>query len=159
MQDAGWLATGIELGERPATIAKESGLNVHRGTLETTDLQAEQFELVAAWKVIEHVPDAKATLRRLNTLLIPGGTLLLSIPNAGSWESRFFGKSWYVWELPRHLHHFTPASIRKLLEECGFTNITIIHQRNLSNVVGSLALVDSGSLARKSLWSEAAALS
>lgn len=140
LQDAGWQATGIELGERPATIAKESGLNVHRGTLETTDLQAEQFELVAAWKVIEHVPDAKATLRRLNTLLRPGGTLLLSIPNAGSWESRFFGKSWYVWELPRHLHHFTPASIRKLLEECGFTNITIIHQRNLSNVVGSLAL-------------------
>ncbi|MEJ7592022.1 MAG: hypothetical protein WKF77_10770 [Planctomycetaceae bacterium] len=27
-----------------------------------------------------------------------------------------------------------------MLEECGFRNITIIHQRNLSNVVGSLAL-------------------
>ncbi len=140
LQDAGWLATGIELSERPVTIARDAGLNVHRGTLETTDLQAEQFELVAAWKVLEHVPDAKATLRRLNTLLIPGGTLLLSIPNAGSWESWFFGRSWYVWELPRHLHHFTPSSIRKLLEECEFTNITIIHQRNLSNVVGSLAL-------------------
>jgi len=90
--------------------------------------------------VIEHVPDARETLGRLHSLLIPGGTLLFSIPNAGCWESWFFGKYWYVWELPRHLHHFTPSSIRKLLEECGFTNVRIIHQRNLSNVVGSLAL-------------------
>ena len=141
LQDAGWLATGIEPGERPASIAREAGLEVNCGTLESTEFQSEQFELAAAWMVIEHVPDAKETLRRLHSLLIPGGTLLFSIPNAGCWESRFFGKYWYVWELPRHLHHFTPSSIRKLLEECGFTNVRIIHQRNLSNVVGSLALV------------------
>ena len=90
--------------------------------------------------VIEHVPDAKQTLQSLHSLLIPGGTLLFSIPNAGCWEPWFFGQFWYVWELPRHLHHFTPSSIRKLLEECGFRDITIIHQRNLSYVVGSLAL-------------------
>lgn len=140
LQDAGWLATGIEPGERPASIAKEAGLDVHCGTLDAIGLQSEQYELAAAWMVIEHVPDAKETLRRLHSLLIPGGMLVFSIPNAGCWESRFFGKYWYVWELPRHLHHFTPSSIRKLLEECGFTDITIIHQRNLSNVVGSLAL-------------------
>ena len=140
LQDAGWLATGIEPGERPARIAKEAGLDVHCGTLEAIQLQSEQFELAAAWLVIEHVPDAKQTLQRLNALLVPGGKLLFSIPNAGCWESRFFGKYWYVWELPRHLHYFTPSSIRKLLEECGFTDITISHQRNLSNVVGSLAL-------------------
>ena len=140
LQDAGWLATGIEPGERPAWIAKEAGLDVHCGTLDSTELQSEQFELAAAWMVIEHVPDAKWTLRRLHSLLIPGGTMLFSIPNAGCWESWFFGKYWYAWELPRHLHHFTPSSIRKLLEECGFTNVRIIHQRNLSYVVGSLAL-------------------
>lgn len=140
LQDAGWLATGVEPGERPASIAKGAGLDVHCGTLEATELQSEQYELATAWMVIEHVPDAKETLRRLHSLLIPGGTLLFSIPNAGCWESRFFGKYWYVWELPRHLHHFTPSSIRKLLDVCGFADITIIHQRNLSNVVGSLAL-------------------
>ena len=140
LQEAVWLSTGIEPGERPASIAIEAGLDVHCGTLDATELQSEQFELAAAWMVIEHVPDARETLRRLHSLLIPGGSLLFSIPNAGCWESWFFGKYWYVWELPRHLHHFTPSSIRKLLEECGFTNIRIIHQRNMSNVVGSLAL-------------------
>ncbi len=140
LQEAGWMATGIEPGERPASIAKDAGLDVHCGTLEASQLKPEQFELAAAWMVIEHVPDAKGTLRRLHLLLKPGGTLLFSIPNAGSWEACFFGRYWYVWELPRHLHHFTPTSIRKLLQECGFTDITIIHQRNLSNVIGSIAL-------------------
>ena len=140
LRDTGWLATGIEPGERPASIAKAAGLDVRSGTLDDIQLQSEQFELAAAWMVIEHVPDAKQTLQSLHSLLIPGGTLLFSIPNAGCWEPRFFGKYWYVWELPRHLHHFTPSSIRKLLEECGFADITIIHQRNLSYVVGSLAL-------------------
>jgi len=140
LQEAGWKAMGIEPGERPSSIAKSAGLDVHCGTLEATELQPEQFELAAAWMVIEHVPDAKETLRRLHSLLKPGGTLLFSIPNAGCWEAWFFGRYWYVWELPRHLHHFTPSSIRKLLQECGFTEITIIHQRNLSNVVGSVAL-------------------
>jgi len=140
LQDAGWSATGIEPGQRPASIATQAGLDVHCGTLDASRLQSEQFQLAAAWMVIEHVPDAKETLRQLHTLLKPGGTLLFSIPNAGCWEAWFFGRYWYVWELPRHLHHFTPSSVRKLLKECGFTDITIIHQRNLSNVVGSVAL-------------------
>lgn len=140
LRDAGWLATGIEPGERPASIATNAGLDVYCGTLEATEHPPEHFELAAAWMVIEHVPDARGTLRRLHSLLKPGGTLLFSIPNAGCWEAWFFGKYWYVWELPRHLHHFTPSSIRRLLLECGFTDITIIHQRNLSNVVGSVAL-------------------
>jgi SAM-dependent methyltransferase len=140
LQEAGWSATGIEPGERPSSIARAAGLDVQCGTLEAAELQPEQFELATAWMVIEHVPDARETLRRLHSILKPGGTLLFSIPNAGCWEAWFFGKYWYVWELPRHLHHFTPASIRRLLQECGFTEITIIYQRNLSYVVGSLAL-------------------
>lgn len=140
LQEAGWRATGIEPGERPASIAKTAGLDVHCGLLESTELPEEYFQLAVAWMVIEHVPDARDTLRRLHSLLQPGGTLLFSVPNAGCWETCFFGSNWYVWELPRHLHHFTPSSIRRLLQECGFTEITITHQRNLSNVIGSLAI-------------------
>jgi hypothetical protein len=51
-----------------------------------------------------------------------------------------FGPCWYVWELPRHLHHFTPATIRRLLSECGFDDIRIVHQRSLLNVVGSCGI-------------------
>jgi SAM-dependent methyltransferase len=140
LQAAGWKATGIEPGVRPAAIAGNRGLEVHNGMLESIDLQPASFDLAAAWMVIEHVPDPRDTLQRIHALLKPGGHLLFSIPNAGCWEAAFFGKNWFVLELPRHLHHFTPASIRTLLEQCGYTDINITHQRNLSNVVGSVAL-------------------
>jgi SAM-dependent methyltransferase len=138
---AGWKATGIEPGVGPATVAKNAGLDVQCGLLETCTLTPESFDLAAAWMVIEHVPDPRDTLKRIHSLLKPGGRFLFSIPNAGCWEVAFFGRNWFVLELPRHLHHFTPASIQKLLEESGFTNIEITHQRNLSNVIGSVALI------------------
>ncbi|MFM7036277.1 MAG: class I SAM-dependent methyltransferase [Planctomycetaceae bacterium] len=140
LQDAGWKAVGIEPGSRPAMMAQQAGLDVHCGTLECCDLPREHFDLVAAWMVFEHIPDVRQTLEGVHDLLKPGGTLLFSIPNAGCWEATFFGRYWYVWELPRHLHHFTPSSIRTLLQQCGFEDIQIAHQRNVSNIVGSVAL-------------------
>jgi SAM-dependent methyltransferase len=140
LQAAGWKSTGIEPGVRPAGIARNRGLDVHNGMLESIELQPAAFDLAAAWMVIEHVPDPRDTLQRIHALLKPSGHLLFSIPNAGCWEAAFFGKNWFVLELPRHLHHFTPTSIRTLLEQCGYSDISITHQRNLSNVVGSVAL-------------------
>lgn len=140
LQEAGWNTTGVEPGVRPAEIARNRGLEVHTGMLESVELQPASFDLAAAWMVIEHVPDPRETLQRIHALLKPGGQLLFSIPNAGCWEAAFFGKNWFVLELPRHLHHFTPASICTLLRQCGYADIIITHQRNLSNVVGSVAL-------------------
>ena len=140
LQDAGWTVTGIEPAKRPAADAKNLGFDVTCGTLETSELPPDSFDLAVAWMVIEHVPYPRETLRQLRDLLKPGGTLLCSIPNAGCWEPKVFGKYWMLWELPRHLHHYTTKSIRELLEQSGFTDVKITHQRNISNVVGSLAI-------------------
>lgn len=140
LTQAGWLVTGIEPGERPAAAARAAGLDVHHGTLDDVSFPESSFELAAAWMVIEHVPNPRETLQQIHALLKPGGMLIFSIPNAGCWESAVFGRNWYVLELPRHLHHFTTHSITRLLQECGFEDIRIIHQRNVSNIVGSIAL-------------------
>ncbi len=140
LQEDGWEVTGVEPGKRPAAIARAAGLNVHCGFLESAALPEGGFDLAAAWMVIEHVPDPRDTLTRLFRLLRPGGQLLISIPNAGCWEPAVFGRFWYVWELPRHLHHFTPASIRRLLEQCGFESVSVQHQRTILNLIGSLGM-------------------
>lgn len=141
LKQNGWAVVGVEPGEGPVALARAVGLEVHCGTLATCELLHESFDAAAAWMVIEHVPDPRETLTRLTKLLKPRGQLLISIPNAGCWEPSVFGRFWYVWELPRHLHHFTPASIRQLLAEHGFTEIMITHQRTLLNVVGTLGMV------------------
>jgi SAM-dependent methyltransferase len=136
----GWQVMGIEPGEVPAATARAAGLNVVTGRLETTELQPATFDAAAAWMVIEHTPDPRDTLTRLAQVLRPGAQLLFSIPNAGCWEPGVFGSCWYLWELPRHLHHFSPASIQTLLRECGFTSVQVIHQRTLLNIIGSLGI-------------------
>jgi len=140
LQRHGWNVKGVEPGHVPAERARQAGLDVYNGVLDTYEFAPESFGLVAAWMVLEHVPDPRSTLTQMHSALELDGQLLLSIPNAGCWEPKVFGRHWYVWELPRHLHHFSPASIRRLLAECNFEQIEIIHQRTMLNVVGSLGI-------------------
>ncbi len=140
LQDQGWEVAGVEPGEAPAELARQVGLDVYTGVLDTYQIVPESFGLVASWMVLEHVPDPRETLTQMHTALQPGGQLLLSIPNAGCWEPTVFGQNWYVWEPPRHLHYFTPGSIRRLLTECDYKEIEIIHQRTMLNVVVSLGI-------------------
>jgi SAM-dependent methyltransferase len=140
LEQAGWRVRGVELSESASSRAMAVGLDVHCGVLETLPGEAAEFDLAAAWMVLEHIPDVRGTLRELHRRLRPGGRLLFSIPNAGCWEPLVFGTAWYVWELPRHLHHFTPKSIRKLLTECGYGNIEVLHQRTILNIVGSAGI-------------------
>lgn len=132
---------GVELCEQPAEMARKAGLKVHQGTLESATLPEGTFQLVAAWMVIEHVPEPRQTLTGLHRLMRPEGQILLSIPNARCWQRFLFGKAWYCWDLPRHLQHFSPASIRRILEDCGFQQIEVIHQRTLLSLMGSIGMV------------------
>ena len=97
LESAGWAVVGVEPGMEAAASAVESGFHVYCGTLDTCDLSKEgAFDLAAAWMVLEHVPDPRGTLRQLFNLLVPSGTLLFSVPNAGCWEAGFFGRQWYA---------------------------------------------------------------
>lgn len=141
LQERGWQVSGVEPGERPAAAARAAGLNVATGTLDSQPQDEQSFDFAASWMVIEHVPDPRTTLTQMFALLRPGGVLAISVPNAGCWEPRCFGSAWDAWDLPRHLHHFSPRSIRRLLTECGYTNIEVIHQRNVLNIIGSVGIL------------------
>lgn len=141
LRDAGWSAEGIELVESAAVEAQSMGFPTHVGTLESAKLVPDSYHGAFAWHVLEHLPDPRATLIEFHRALKNDGVLAFSVPNVSCWEPVIFGRSWCVWELPRHLQFYGPASIRRLLTETGFDDIRIVHQRTLLNVVGSVALL------------------
>lgn len=141
LREAGWEAEGIELVESAAIEARNLGFPTHIGTLDSANLDANSYQAAFAWHVLEHLPDPRATLIEFHRVLKSGGTLAFSVPNVSCWEPVIFGRNWYVWELPRHLQFYSPASIRRLLSETGFSEIRIVHQRTLLNVIGSVALL------------------
>ena len=48
------------------------------------------------------------------------------LPNIDSWESRLLGSFWYGLELPRHLFHFSPRSLRCVTQSIGFEEVSLI---------------------------------
>lgn len=141
LRAAGWQPRGIEPVATAAAEAQRRGFPIHVGMLESAHLESESCDAAFAWMVIEHLTNPRETMVELKHALKPDGWLVFSVPNVACWEPHVFGKSWMVWELPRHLQHFTPRRLRSLLAECGYDRISIIHQRNLLNVVTSVGIV------------------
>jgi len=140
LADAGWQAEGVELVDTAADVAQRQGFSVQVGTLQSAELSADSYNAAFAWMVIEHLPDPKSAFDEFHRILKHDGQLAFSVPNVSCWEPFVFGRSWYVWEVPRHLQYFGPRSLRRLLTESGFDDVQIVHQRNILNVIGSLGI-------------------
>jgi SAM-dependent methyltransferase len=121
MRQAGWEVTGLDLSaEVVARVRDEMGLRALAGSLPHPELPPESFDLVTMWQSLEHFHQPLEMLQEAHALLAPGGRLLAAVPNLDSGSFRLFGPSWFGLDLPRHLVHFTPLTLRAMLERAGF---------------------------------------
>jgi 2-polyprenyl-3-methyl-5-hydroxy-6-metoxy-1,4-benzoquinol methylase len=88
-------------------------------------LQDSAFDVVWASEVIEHVADTARWLSEVRRVLVPGGRLLLTTPNHGRVAVALRGIDRYSQPLGDHLHLYSAASLRTLLDEFDFTQIEI----------------------------------
>lgn len=120
MRELGWEVEGVDFDENAVKAAMLKGLRVHCGTLDAQDYPDECIDAITLNHVIEHVPDPVATLIECRRILKKDGRLILYTPNSASLGHRLFGEHWRGLEPPRHLHLFSPSSIRALLLLAGF---------------------------------------
>lgn len=117
MRERGWSVEGVDLSPAVARKVERSlGIRVHVGSLPHRDLAAASFDVITMWNALEHVHEPRAVLRAARELLRPGGRLVIGVPNLASWSARRFGAAWFGLDLPRHLVHFTPETLRAMLE-------------------------------------------
>lgn len=122
MHRQGWHVTGVDVS--PAAVRRVSeglGLPALLGTLPHPGLRPGSFDVITMWHSLEHVHRPMAVLQEAYRLLAPGGKLLVAVPNIDSLSFRWFGAAWYALDLPRHLTHFAPWSLRMMLQNVGFT--------------------------------------
>jgi len=150
LRSRGWIVTGVEPSAAAARQARQKGFDVRIGTLESEAFPEAEFDAVFAWMVVEHLHDPPGTLRRILQLLKPTGTFVFSVPNFGCWEAAVAGRYWWALDLPRHLQHFTPRVLRRMLRDAGFEQVKIVHQRNAFNLVGTIGLWLMAQFPRKS---------
>jgi SAM-dependent methyltransferase len=116
----GWRVAGVEPSERAAAIAGRRGVEVLGGTLATAALD-ESYDVVVFRHSLEHLPDPVGDLGRVREALRPGGRVVISVPNFGSWQRRRFGADWFHLDLPRHRTHFTAASLGYAMRRAGLS--------------------------------------
>ena len=127
MRELGWQVEGTDFSPEAARRTSErlGGNTIHVGQIEHLDLNDHGYDLVTLWDVLEHLYQPLDTLRRVHSLLKPGGVLLVNVPNLASLESRLLGRDWGHLDIPRHLFHFTPSSLRKIFETAGFGEVRL----------------------------------
>ena len=121
LKNDGWDLYGIEM--EPATAEKAratTGAHVFVGDVAHAPFPDEHFDVITCFDILEHVYDPWQLLTRARAWLKPGGILYTVLPNIESWESRLLGSYWYGLELPRHLFHFSPASLRHIMTTLAF---------------------------------------
>jgi 2-polyprenyl-3-methyl-5-hydroxy-6-metoxy-1,4-benzoquinol methylase len=119
MNQNGWHVTGLEPDEGARAVAKK----LYNVGLENTDrfyqLPAESFDAITLWHVLEHVHDLSAYVQLLKSMLKETGTLLIAVPNYTSKDAAIYKEHWAAYDVPRHLYHFSPQSMKLLMEKHG----------------------------------------
>ncbi len=119
---------GLDMSASAVDAAKtEYGLPVRQGEIGGDAWKGFSFDFVTMFHVLEHVRDPLAALAYAGSLLAPGGSLIVQVPNAASLQARVFGSRWYGLDVPRHLVNFTPRAVALLLERAGFDGEVIRH--------------------------------
>lgn len=114
MQQAGWDVTGLE----PDPQTRERAESINRISLKPADhlfeLAPDSYDVITMWHVLEHVHLLHEYMERIFTILKDDGFACIAVPNYTSKDAAHYGRFWAAYDVPRHLYHFTPDSMRKL---------------------------------------------
>ena len=119
-------STGIEITPKSQDFSRNVlGLDI----MDSMQDAPNNISIVTAWHSLEHIPTEKLLeiLNELPSKMIDNGRLIISVPNGASWQYKLFGKAYAFFDVPNHLHQFTPESLEKLLQKFDFYHIETVN--------------------------------
>jgi SAM-dependent methyltransferase len=122
MSQRGFEAVGLEPFSLGAP-SQDGTLRLLRAPLEQVEGELGEFDVITLWHVLEHLADPVTVLERLAAHLKPEGVLVVSVPNAASWQARLFGGGWFHLDPPRHLIHFDQTTLEATLGRAGLAKV------------------------------------
>jgi SAM-dependent methyltransferase len=114
MEESGWFVNGLEPDENARKLAIQKGIHVDP-VEKLFDFPSGSFNAITLWHVLEHVHELHAYMDKLRELLKENGVLFIAVPNYTSGDAAHYKESWAAYDVPRHLYHFSPASMNTLL--------------------------------------------
>ena len=132
MKGSWWKLHGIEMSAEVAKKAEEkTGAKIFVGDILDAPFAPESFDAITCFHVFEHLYEPLEVMRKVASWLKPGGIFYVIVPNIDSAGARIFGSYWYALELPRHLYHFSPNSLRNGANLSGLVPLSINTDREV----------------------------
>jgi len=120
MSKRGWSVKGIEKNKEAREFAHRNfGVAVNDPEM-LDKFEESSFGVITLWHSLEHLEKLNETLKSIHKLLVENGTVFIAVPNAAAEDAAYYKEMWAAYDVPRHLWHFTPETMRLLVEKNGF---------------------------------------
>jgi len=120
---------GTQVSAVAAQVARQlvGADRIFVGDLSEAGYPDASFDCVTLWHVLEHVPEPLVLLKEIRRILRPDGFVYIEVPNAGGWAARKYRHHWLAYDVPKHLFHFSPATLRALARRAGLECTEEVH--------------------------------
>jgi SAM-dependent methyltransferase len=124
--DPSWQLVGVDVSEQAVSVARQRGLTVYHGGIDSVGLPAASFDLILLIATIEHVDDPSGVFEAAARLLTPNGRVVIVTDNTDSFDFVLaHRRHWGGYHFPRHWNLFNRRSMGLLATRAGMRVVSI----------------------------------
>lgn len=115
-----WEVTGIEISKeaRDYALSRNNLRLLPPGDI--NKLVPRSMDIITMWHSLEHIYHPGEALGSAYNILKENGLLVVALPNNLSHDAVKYRELWAAWDVPRHLWHFNPETIKLLAGQYHF---------------------------------------
>ena len=111
---------GVEINQKACAYTREHfEVPVHCGDFLAMDFPPNSFDVVVMWDAMEHIPGPHLFVRKIASILKPGGYFFCSTPDMASFLARSQGRHWRQIHPPTHISYFSAVNLGRMLGTAG----------------------------------------
>jgi len=147
-----WDATGVDPSSNAIGYSREHypHITAHAANFEDVELEAESFDVITSFYVLEHVFDPRAMMQRIHSLLVGDGLAIIRIPYTRPFFpfARMLRRP--LMYAPMHLNDFAPGHFEQMCRNIGFSGVqtTVGTSRNSTDLVEKIGAAVFGAIGR-----------
>ena len=117
MQSHNWEVSGIEPDSTARSLSTNKGIATYSSMEE---VPTKEYDVITLWHVLEHLYDLDKSFEFFQSHLKTAGYLIIAVPNHMSLDAIKYKELWAAYDVPRHVHHFSRESIRKIAQKFNY---------------------------------------
>jgi SAM-dependent methyltransferase len=133
-----WTTFAVEASDTTRALLVQNGISVFSSLGEAVHRNAESFDVVTMFQVLEHIASFREVLKSCHMLLRPGGRLVVTVPDCEAMllQPKLIGEHDMP---PNHINKFTPRSLDIAMTAAGFRVLqTSYEPRSLGKISSTI---------------------